>query len=446
MRSFLIQNAVLVTNNSARAIFRGDVRVEGGRIAATGKKIKKKAGERAIDLSGQLLIPGFIQTHTHLCQTLFRNLADDLQLMDWLRDRIWPFEAAHTAKSLYASARLGIAELLLGGTTTILDMGTVRHTGKIFAAAEEMGLRAFIGKCLMDREDNPPGLRESTADALRENLALAAKWHGAAGDRLRYAHAPRFVLSCTEQLLEAVRDVARAEGHLIHTHASENKEEIEIVRKLYGCENVEYLDRIGITGENLVLAHCIWVSEKERGMLARSGTRVSHCPSSNLKLASGIADVPGLRDAGVCVSLGADGAPCNNNLNMFQEMRLASLVQKPLHGPEVMPAQEVFEMATLEGARALGISGDVGSIEAGKKADLVAVDLRAAGSLVDIEAATTRPETIYSALVYSASPANVTHTWVDGRMLVRGGKLVAGKMDEILAAAVKEQRALLKRV
>lgn len=442
MRSFLIQNALLVTNNSKRAVFRGDLRVEGTRIAAVAKKLKKRDGERALDLSGQVLIPGFIQTHTHLCQTLFRNLADDLQLLDWLRDRIWPFEAAHTPKSLSASARLGIAELLLGGTTTILDMGTVRHTGKIFEAAEEMGLRAFIGKCLMDRPENPPELRESTADALRENLALANKWHGAANDRLRYAHAPRFVLSCTEQLLEAVRDVAREHGHLIHTHASENQAEIEVVRKLYGCENVEYLDRIGLTGENLVLAHCIWVSEKERGMLARTGTRVAHCPSSNLKLASGVAGIPALRTAGVCVSLGADGAPCNNNLSMFQEMRLASLIQKPEHGPETMAAQEVFEMATLEGARALGILGDVGSLEVGKKADLVAVDLRRAASFTDLE----RPEAVYSALVYSAGPANVAHTWIDGKALVRGGRLLAGDIDDILATALKEQRALLKRI
>ncbi len=443
MRSLLLQNALLVTNDPKRSLYRGDLRLEGDRIAELGKKLKPHKGERAVDLSGQVLIPGFVQTHIHLCQTLFRNLADDLQLLDWLKNRIWPFEAAHNAKSVYASARLGIAELLLGGTTTILDMGTVRHTKKIFQAAEEMGIRAFIGKCLMDREENPKNLREKTTDALRENLELAEEWHGAAGGRLRYAHAPRFVLSCTEQLLEAVRDVAKERGHLIHTHASENRAELDVVRKLYGCDNVEYLDRVGITGENLVLAHCIWVSGKERGILAKTGTKVSHCPSSNLKLASGIAGVPALRTAGVCVSLGADGAPCNNNLNIFQEMRLASLIQKPEHGPEAMPAQEAFEMATLEGAKALGIADEVGSLEVGKRADLVALDFHAAESFVDLD---TEPSRVYSALVYSASPKNVNHVWIDGQMLVRGGKLLAADLDEVLSAALKEQKALLKRV
>ncbi|NUM89656.1 MAG: 5'-deoxyadenosine deaminase [Bdellovibrionales bacterium] len=438
----LLENALIVSNDRRRRVFRGSVRIEDGHIAKTGRNLRPLRGETRVDLSGQVLIPGFVQTHVHLCQTLFRNLADDLQLLDWLRLRIWPFEAAHTEKSLRASARLGIAELLAGGTTTVLDMGTVRHTSSLFEAAEEMGIRAFIGKCLMDHPESPRALRESTRAALDENLELISRWHGAAQGRLRYAQAPRFALSCTTQLLESVRDISRDLNLLVHTHSSENREEIKAVRRLHGCNNVEFFERIGLAGPRLVLAHCIWLSPQEVRILSRTGTKVSHCPSSNLKLASGIAPVPRLRGAGVCVSLGADGAPCNNNLDMFQEMRLASLVQKPEHGPESMRAQEVFEMATLEGARALGMEKEIGSIEPGKKADLVALDLLRPESLADPE----KPGEVISSIVYSCSPGNVTHTWVDGRLVCRRGEPRGASRREIVREALAERRKLLRRV
>lgn len=447
MKSFILENAFVLTNNGARDFLHTSVRVVDGRIAEIKKNIRARAGEKKISLAGQVLIPGFIQTHTHLCQTLFRNLADDLELLDWLSQKIWRFEGAHSAKSLRASARLGIAELLSGGTTTILDMGTVHHTDSIFQAVEELGIRAFVGKCLMDRDDMPEVLRESTASALQENRALAERWHKAANDRIRYAHAPRFVLSCTEHLLREVNIMASKHGQLIHTHASENRSEIERVRELHDCENIEYFEKLGLTNERLVLAHCIHLSETEKKILARTRTNISHCPSSNLKLASGIAPVPDLRQRGICVSLGADGAPCNNNLNMFQEMRLASLIQKPLHGPRMMPAQEVFEMATLEGARALGISADIGSIEVGKKADLVALDLQHLSSAVGFTEKT--PEPVYSSIVYSASPENITHTWVDGRVVYRRGARQAflrASHAEIVAEALREQKKLLASV
>lgn len=411
-----------------------------GRIEKIAKSIAKKKGEKRIDLNGQLVIPGFVQTHVHLCQTLFRNLADDLQLLDWLSQRIWPMEAAHNEKSLYASARLGIAELLAGGTTTILDMGTVRHTDAIFTAAAEMGIRAMMGKCLMDSPGSPKGLREDTHSALRENEELFVRWHNRENGRLKYASAPRFLLSCTENLMHELREFSDANHLHIHSHSSENREEVNQVRKLYGCENIEAFHKLRATGPRLVLAHCIWLSENERKILAETQTNVSHCPTSNLKLASGICEVPKLKHQGIRVSLGADGAPCNNNLNMFLEMRLASLIQKPTHGPTAMPAREVFEMATIEGARALGLEKEIGSIEAGKKADLVAIDLNAPSSAISLSE--KRPDLAYSALVYSASPANVTATWVDGKSVFRRGTSRA----DIVAEAMAQQKRLLARL
>lgn len=444
MKSFTFENGFFLLNDGTGRLARGALRVEDGKIAKIARSIPRRRGERRVDLGGKLLIPGFVQTHVHLCQTLFRNLADDLQLLDWLKFRIWPMEGAHTEKSLYASARLGIAELLAGGTTTILDMGTVRHTDTIFEAASEMGIRAFIGKCLMDRDENPRELKESTVDALRENIRLMDYWHGKSEGRLQYAHAPRFLLSTSKKLLLEIKAIADSNQTIVHTHSSENREEIAAVRKLYQCENVEAFHRLGLTGERLVLAHCIHLNEREERILASSGTRVSHCPSSNLKLASGLCRVPHLKAKGISVSLGADGAPCNNNLNMFQEMRLASLLQKPVHGPTAMSAREVFEMATIDGANALGIESDVGSLEVGKKADFAAIDFQTLSMSTELDE--KFPERAYSALVYAGSPANVTETWVDGNSVYRGPKFTGGSKKLILADALRERKKLLARI
>lgn len=444
MTSYVLDNGFFLLNDGSGRLLRGSLRVENGRIAKVARSIAKKKGEKRHDLSGLTVIPGFVQTHVHLCQTMFRNFADDLELLDWLRERIWPFEGAHNEKSLYASARLGIAELLAGGTTTVLDMGTVRHTDSLFEAAKEMGIRAFIGKCLMDRDENPPTLRESTKQALHENLELLERWHGQANDRLRYASAPRVLFSCTDHLMRELKLLSNANEMIVHSHSSENKGEVEKIQQMFGCGNVEAFHQLGLAGPRLVLAHCIHLSAVEKKILAETQTRVSHCPSSNLKLASGISPVPELRKLGVPVSLGADGAPCNNNLNMFQEMRLASILQKPIHGPRAMPAREVFEMATIEGARALHLGRDVGSLEVGKKADFASVDLLEPS--VAIEANEKEPDKVYSALVYAASPQCVRQTWVDGRSVFRGGSYPGTTVREIVQDALRERKKLLARL
>lgn len=444
MASFLLQNGFFLLNDGSGRLVKGDLRVENGRIAKIAKKIAKTRGEKTTDLAGKLVIPGFVQTHVHLCQTLFRNLADDLELLDWLSQRIWPMESAHTEKSLYASARLGISELLAGGTTTILDMGTVRHTDAIFTAAEEMGIRALIGKCLMDSEHCPPGLHESTADALKENRELHARWHGKANGRLHYAPAPRFLISCTEKLMREVREFSEAENLHVHSHSSENKSEVAMIRKLFGKENIEQFHELKLTGPRLVLAHCIWLNDQEKKILSETQTRVSHCPSSNLKLASGLCEVPALKKQGVHVSLGADGAPCNNNLNMFLEMRLASLLQKPHHGPTAMPAREVFEMATIRGAEALGLEKEIGSLEPGKKADLVAISVNRPELATALDE--KKPELAYSALAYAASPAAVSQTWVEGRSVYREGSYPGVKAAAIVEEALQQQKRLLARL
>lgn len=433
--------------DTARRVLDADVVVAQGRI--TGIERRRRGSRRppasgrpspkpvTIDCTGLVLIPGLVQAHIHLCQTLFRGYADDLALEDWLARRIWPLEAAHTPDTVYWSAMLGAAELLLGGTTAILDMETVRHTPAAFQALREIGLRATVGKCLMDAPGNPAGLRESTDRALQEATDLCARWHGAESGRLRYCFAPRFAPSCTGPLLRAVSDQAERTGAMIHTHAAETPVELELVKRATGRDEISYLDSVGIAGPRAALAHCVWVDGDGVRELARAGTNVVHCPSSNLKLGSGVAPIPEMLAAGCRVAIGADGAPCNNRLDAFEEMRLAALVQKPRLGPDALPAQTVLELATLGGARALGLEHEIGSIAVGKRADVVALDLSGPhGQPADAD--------IASRLVYAARAADVRHVLVGGRVVVRGGRLLTADLSEIRDKANAAARRLAR--
>ena len=424
--------------DARRSVVRGDLLVEGGRIARIGRGLRAPRGAEIIDCAGKAVLPGLIQAHVHLCQVLFRNHADGLELLDWLSQRIWPFEAAHDARSLGFSARLGIAELLLSGTTAILDMATVRHTEAVLEAARVSGIRYTGGKCLMDKAGQGP-LGEPTAAALRETEALGRKWHGAEAGRIRYALCPRFVLSCSEELLGEVRRLSAEHGWLIHTHASENRAEVALVRKQTGRDNVGYFDALGLCGPRTVLAHCVHLSPRELRTLARTGTSAVHCPGANLKLASGIANVPALIKAGVNVALGADGAPCNNTLDAFHELRLAATLHLPRSGPRAMPAAEVLAMATIRGATALGLAREIGSLEEGKAADLTIVDLTAP----HCQPAGPDP---HATLVYCARASDVTEVLVAGRPLVRARKLLTLDAGALAAQAALEARRVLKRV
>ena len=417
---------------------RGDLLIRDGRIEAVGNQNAGKADE-TIDASGCAVLPGFVQTHIHLCQTLFRGAADDLSLIDWLKKRIWPMEAAHTAESIRAAARLGIAELIKGGTTCALTMETVRHTEEVLRVVEETGFRATVGKCMMDKgEELPAELHEQTRASIDESVALIDEWHGKAEGRIRCCFAPRFAVSCTRELLAEVAKLARERDVMIHTHASENRSECEIVERETGERNIDYLNSLGIVGPQVVLAHCIHLDNAEMETLAATKTNVAHCPSSNLKLGSGIARVTEMLARGISVSLGADGAPCNNRLDMFTEMRTAALLQKALHGPEVLPAERALRMATIDGARALGWADEIGSIEVGKRADAIVVDLNR------LHAA---PETdVVSSIVYSAQAADVLTTIIEGRIVMYDSKLMTMNEADVIAEANREAASLKHRV
>lgn len=437
-QTVLIKGGAVVTLDAAETVRDGDVLVRGRRIEAVGGDLSAARADVTIDARGCAVLPGFVQTHVHLCQTLFRGAADDLALLDWLKRRVWPMEAAHDPASLRASARLGVAELIRGGTTSALTMETVNHTEEVFRVVEESGFRATVGKCMMDKgEEVPAGLREESEDSIRESLALLEKWHGRADGRVRYCFAPRFAVSCTRGLLERVAVLARERGVMIHTHASENLSECELVESETGMRNVMYLDSLGLSGPHVLLAHCVHLDGGEIGLLASKGTHVAHCPSSNMKLGSGVAPVSEMLAGGVSVSLGADGAPCNNRLDMFTEMRTAALLQKVSRGADALPAARVLRMATLDGARALGLDGEIGSLEPGKLADITILEL---GRLHT----TPRPEVV-STVVYAADARDVRDVLIDGRPVLRDGELQTLDEREVVAEAERQYELLKSR-
>ena len=362
-----------------------------------------------------VLFPGFIQTHIHMCQTLHRNMAENIALLPWLKDHIWPYEASLTKKTMGLSVINALKEIVSSGTTAVLDMGTVRHQDVIFEVMDIAGFRYTGGKAMMDMgEGVPEDLAENTDESIRQSMELFDKFDNTANGRLRYAFAPRFVLSCTNDLLMEVRKLSDKHNILIHTHGSEHKEEVEYIRSKTGFGNLSYLNHIGALNDKSVIAHTVHLDKTEVDMVRRMGVSCVHCPSTNLKLGSGIAPVYDYLQKGITVGIGADGAPCNNALNIFNELKMASLLQKGLnHDASIMIAKDALRLATINGADILK-NKNIGKIEKGMEADLICLDM-------------DTPQTVNfehhpsATVVFSCDPRNVKGTMVAGKFLYRNG-------------------------
>ena len=444
-KKLIIPKQVVTADKNGNILRNVAVKIEGDKIISVRRfndsEIESFCGE-ILKNENLTLIPGFIQTHIHLCQTLFRGLADELDLLDWLQKRIFPYENALDENSLRTSVKLGLNELMRGGTTTLLDMGTLRYQEIIFDELINSGIRAFAGKCLIDVNDLYEPFSSSTDEEIKTSRKLAEQFHNVEDGRIKYAFAPRFVLTCSEKLLKETREMMNDfPGSLFHSHASENERELAEVRKRYNKENIEYFHSINVIDDHSVLAHCIHVNENEINILKEKKVRVAHCPSSNLKLGSGVADIPKYMKKGISVSLGADGAPCNNSLSAFMEMRLAALIQKPIYGASIMDAETVFRLATIEGAKALHIDDETGSIEEGKKADLVLIDLDNPYKIYSGE-----EENVYSNIVYSSSKEDIIYVMVNGEWVVKDGVSAIYDEYEIFHQGKIELTKLLNRV
>ncbi len=439
---FLIHDGVLVCMDAAGTVLRGDLLIENGAILALGPGVATQAGgplER-FDARGGFVLPGFVQAHLHLCQTLFRGLAEQSDLLRWLRERIWPLEASHTEASMTASVNLGLAELVAGGVTCVNDMGTVRHTDAIGSALEASGVRAVFGKALMDRgEGVPKDLLDAPSTGLDEALALAKRWHGAAGGRLSVSLAPRFILSCSEGLWRDASAAAVERALVLHTHIAEAPSEGREVEASVGRTAARWFAETKVLSPRFVGAHGVWLEDDELATLKSADAALVHCPGSNLKLGSGLADVGRWQGAGLRRGLGSDGAPCNNRLDTFHEMSLAAGISRLCHPEAPLSSRDVLALATCEGARALGLADRVGSLEPGKQADVIVVDA-SAPSLAPNEM-----EDPYGTLVHAARTADVRMTMVAGRVLYQDGQWSTLDPQRAAAEARMEARGLVRR-
>ena len=399
--------------------------IEGNRIAEIGKR---READTVLDGKGRIALPGLVNLHTHAAMSLFRGYGDDMDLATWLETRIWPAEARLTPDDVYWGTKLACLEMIKSGTTTFNDM--YFHADQAAKATKEMGLRAFLAEGIVDLNDP-----ERAAKQLRAADAATRKIESLRTERITAVLGPHAIYTVSKDSLLRIRELADKTGTLIHLHLSETKREVDDCLAENEMRPAKYLDSIGFLAKDVIAAHGCWLDAGEIEILAHTGTRVAHCPVSNMKLAAGQAmPYVAMKETGLVMGLGTDGAASNNNLDMFETMKVAALLQKHAHGdPKVLPAREAFELATLGGARALG--ADAGIIGVGRLADLILIDPRRAEF-------TPRHDDV-SNWVYSAH-GNIVDTLIcDGQVLMRGRR-VKGEAD-ILEKAAAVARDLVSR-
>ena len=430
--TILIKNAYILSpntdfKNEQSVLIKDDV------ISQIASNIPEDENMKIIDAQGKILMPGLVNTHTHLSMTLFRGLADDLSLDSWLNDHIWPMEANLNGQYCYIGALLGAVELIKSGTTTFSDM--YFYMEDVARAVDEAGLRACLSYGMIDFDDEIRRREE-----IKSNLDLYKSCNDMADGRIKVFLGPHSPYTASENLLVETRRIADEYKIPIHIHVSETQKEINDVLDAKNLRPFEYLEKIGFLGSDVVAAHAVWLSDTEIEIIKKHNVKISHNPCSNMKLASGIAPVSKLIDNGVCVSLGTDGASSNNNLDLIEEMKTASLLQKvSTLDPKVLNSDEMIQMATIKGAEALGLDSQIGSVEVGKKADIILIDTCDANMTPD-------SSSLSSNIVYSANGFNVDTTICNGRVLMENRKLVMLDEDEIYAKAKKAIKELKEAI
>lgn len=451
MTSILISGGSIITMDEHRRVIK-DVAllIQDDRIAYVGKATdvtKAPNAELEIDAEGMLILPGLIDTHVHLAQALIRGCADDTSLVDWLQRFVWPLQGNFDSEDGKVSAELCMLEMIKSGTTTFLESLLHSRYGfdGIAESLDKSGMRGVLSKTVMglpgygsSESIMHPGMIEEPEPCLREVEDHFKRWNGAANGRIRVWYGARSLGGCTPELYMQIAHGAQRLGTGVTMHLSEVQEDARYAKKQFGKMPAEFMDQVGLVGGNVVFAHGVWLKEKEWQILASKGASVAHCPSSNMKLASGIASVPEMLRTGVNVSLGCDGGPSNNCYDMIREMKTASLLHKArLLDPLVMDAQTMLEMATTNGAAALGLQKEIGSIAVGKKADLILIK-SAKPHLVPAN-------NVVSNLVYSAHGEDVDTVIIDGKFVMENR--VVRTLDEarILREATERSTRLFEK-
>jgi 5-methylthioadenosine/S-adenosylhomocysteine deaminase len=428
----VLGGTVITMDGERRVIVDGGLAVDGGRIVAVDSRAeiqKSYSGRETINAADKLIVPGLINGHTHVPMTLFRGLADDLDLQDWLTKYIFPAEAKNvTEEFVRAGARLGLAEMIRAGTTTYCDMYYFED-----AIAEETakaGVRGVLGETVIDF---PVADNKTNAEAMAYVEKYVARWKG--HELIIAAIAPHAPYTVSEEHLKAARAFSDRTGAPMVTHISETKKEVDDSLQTKGASPINYLERIGFLNDKLIAAHVVWPQGDELDILKRRGVGVVHNPQSNMKLAAGVAPVPKMLKEGLLVGLGTDGAASNNDLNMWEEMDTVAKLHKVFSGdPKIITAQQAFELATIRGAQALHLEKEIGSLENGKRADIVVVERDALNQIPLYN--------IYSDLVYATKGSDVETVIINGRLVMRNRQLLT--LNE---AAVKQSaRAFRERI
>jgi 5-methylthioadenosine/S-adenosylhomocysteine deaminase len=426
-KNILIKDATIISNE----IKKSSLLIQNDKIVEISDKLGVSDAEEVINASGKVLIPGLVNTHTHLSMTLMRGLADDMPLDTWLNNYIWPVEAELNSEYCYAGALVACAEMIKSGTTCFNDMYFfMDHVAK---AAEEAGLRGIISHGMIDFGDEDKRKQE-----FKESIRIIKRCHNTGDGRIQVAFGPHSPYTCSQELLSQVKREAAKYGVRIHIHVSETQKEVSDILEAHGKRPFEYLDEIGFLGSEVTAAHAVWLSENEMDIIKQSEVKLSHNPSSNMKLSSGVSPVSKLLNKNVCISIGTDGPASNNNMDMFEEMKITSLLQKvTTMDPTVLNAEEVFKMATINGARSLGLEDQIGSIEVGKKADIALIDARSPQL--------TPFRNPISHIVYSANGGNVDTVICNGEILMQNRKLLTIDENRILEAAQNASEELLSK-
>ncbi len=447
--SILIKHGYVLTMNAQRQIIEdGTILIENDTITKIGKSDEvRESADVIIDASNKIVMPGLIDTHVHLSQALIRGCADDVALVQWLKDYVWVLQGNYTAKDGRVSAELCMAEMIRTGTTAFIDCMIHSRYGfdGIAKAVEKAGMRAALSKIIMDSTgyaDNPdimyPGMVEDADACMRETASMYDKWHGHADGRIQVWYGLRSLGAVSSDLFREVAQNARERATRMTMHLGEVVDDVRFVRQNYGMSLTEFAQDHSLLGPDMVFAHGVHFDVDDLKRLAETSTNVSHCPSSNMKLASGFANIPEMLRLGVPVSLGCDGGPSNNTYDMIREIRLAALIHKAYHNdPLVLPAEQVIELATLGGARAMGIADRVGVIEPGRLADVIIVDLN---DLSMVPASNP-----VSNLVYSGAGHMVHTTIVNGHLLMHEKRLLTLDESNIMHRAKQHAHEVLDR-
>ncbi|MDY3118484.1 MAG: amidohydrolase [Peptoniphilus sp.] len=405
-----------------------DIEIKDGKIAAIAGS-HTLDGDEIIDGRDLLLVPGFINAHTHLGMSYFRNYADDMDLNTWLTTAIWPLEAHLTRDDIYWASMLSMAEGILSGTTTFCDM--YYELDKVADAAVTIGMRGLLTRGLTDVDGDGD-------EKLEEARMLYVSSHRKGDGLVEVAPAPHAIYTCSGEYIKQIIDLAGEMDGVIHTHLSESKKEMEDAEKLYGVTPIRYMWNLGLDKVHTIAAHCVHMTEEDMDLVDVDKFFPVHNPSSNLKLASGIAPIQKMIDRGLTVALGTDGDSSNNNQNMLEEMHLASLIAKGVsYDPEVLKAEDVLRMATINGAKALAREEEIGSIEVGKLADITCFNLNSPSF--------TPKNNLISALCYSAQAEDVKHVLIGGEFVLKDRKLTRVNLDEIRKNVERKFQELLDR-